>query len=521
MASQSKSAFIRSVLWGWLGVALNLLVGIFLSPIIIRKLGVEQYGVWVLLFSLLDYIRLLDFGFRPAVVNSTARSSAAGDWESINRTVATALAYSFGVTTACLLAALTFRYRLIDAANVSPALTALAAAIIVPVSITVSARLVTYPLTGTLEGLQRFDVLNRAYIGSLLVRSVGSIAVLVAGYGLIEMAWVVLTAQLGESIYTWHRLRHVCPQLILHPSLIDRTTLWELFHYGRYSAVIAASNLVTFNAPPVVLGYVRSASEVAYFSLPFRILMYATEGLTKVADVTASATAAIHQSGAREKIWRIAVLTNRQCFALFMPVAIYLSIYGTPLLHLWVTPEMAANSGHLLPIMVLSFAFAIAGQYNAGAILMGQARHRWFAYGTAVEGAATILFLLLVVPSHGPLGAAWVMTIIALAIRGAYLAIALCWQNSFPLGRYLGAVYGRGLLCAVPVSALAWTLRRTLLPGLTAGHLLLAGTVITGSYFALAFFLVLPPEHREQALRRLRLATGRGTEPGVATRRRP
>ena len=45
-----------------LRLAICLIVGIVLSPIMIKKLGVEHYGIWVLLFSLLEYMRVLDFG---------------------------------------------------------------------------------------------------------------------------------------------------------------------------------------------------------------------------------------------------------------------------------------------------------------------------------------------------------------------------------------------------------------------------------------------------------------------------
>jgi O-antigen/teichoic acid export membrane protein len=460
------------------------------------------------LFSTLDYIRLLDLGVRPAVVNGCARYAAARDWERFNATVTTALAYSVVVTGICLVAVLVWRQTLLEAATVSSPLRALALNVVVPVSITVGARLVTYPLTGTLEGLQRFDVLNRTYMGSLLVRSLGSVAVLFAGYGLIAMAWIVLAAQAGESLFTWYFLRRVCPQLAVSPSRVQRATLADLFRYGRYSAVISTSNLVTFNAPPVILGYMRSAAEVAYFSLPYRVLMYVTEGLTKVADVTASVSAAIHHSGDRQRLWRLAVLTNRHCFALFVPLAVYLSFYGTPLLRLWITPEMAEHSGYLFPIMVLSFAFAIAGQYNAGAVLLGQARHAAFAYGVAVEAAATIVLLVVFVPSYGALGAAWVMTTIGLLIRGAYLATAFCWQNDFPLGQYVQAVYGRALVCAVPICVLAFLVRGTLLPGNDWSDLLLAATIVFGGYFALAFFWVLEADHREQLMRRLPIRRG-------------
>ena len=75
-APPTRPGFLNNVIWGWAGVVVNLIIGIVLAPIIVKKLGVEQYGVWVLLFSLLDYMRVLDFGFRAAVVNGCARCRA-------------------------------------------------------------------------------------------------------------------------------------------------------------------------------------------------------------------------------------------------------------------------------------------------------------------------------------------------------------------------------------------------------------------------------------------------------------
>jgi O-antigen/teichoic acid export membrane protein len=504
-SAQRRASFLQNVAWGWLAVGINLLVGILLSPIIIRRLGIEQYGMWVLLFSFLDYMRVLDFGFRAAVVNGCARALARHEWEGVSRTIVNALAYFVVVGLACLLLVVAIRGPILNALDITPALAADASTLVLLIAVTVTVRLILSPLTGALEGLQRFDIANHAYIASLMFRSTASLSVLFAGHGLIEMAWVVLVAQIGESAYTFFRLRQLYPDITFKPSLLQRDALSGLFRYGRYSAVISASNLVVINAPTTILGAFRTAAEVGYFALPFRLLMYSAEGLTRVADVTSSVTAALDETGNKEKVWRLAVLTNRQCFALFVPVALYLTTFGTPLLHLWVTPDLAENSGHLFPIMVLSFAFAMSGQYNAGAILIGQARHAVFAYGTALEAVATILCLLIVVPHYGVIGTAWVVTTIALLIRGLYLAFALCRQNQFPLGYYLWSVYGRGLLTAAPVAALALALPSLGLDGERWTDLVVAAVVIFGSYFAIGFFTVLEPEHRHEVLRRLKL----------------
>ena len=71
--SRHGLAFFINVLWSWLGVAVNLFVGLVLQPYIIRKLGVERYGIWALVFALLDYLWFFDLGFNTAVTNFSAR----------------------------------------------------------------------------------------------------------------------------------------------------------------------------------------------------------------------------------------------------------------------------------------------------------------------------------------------------------------------------------------------------------------------------------------------------------------
>ena len=496
-----RASFIRNVFWGWIGVAVNLVLAIFLSPIIIRKLGVEQYGVWVLLFSLLDYMRVLDFGFRAAVLNACARGRAREDWTAVNRAIVSALAYFLAIGSFCVGAAIALRGVLIGATEVSAALQPMAKTLVVIIAVTITIRLVLSPLTAALEAFQRFDLVNHAYIGSLLFRTTMSLTLLFLGFGLWEVALVVLVAQVGESLYAFVRVKQLVPQFHVSPRLIGRDTLVWLFRYGRYSAVISAANLVSINAPATALGYVRGAAEVGYFALPFRLLMYAAEGLAKVSDVTSSVTAALDEKGQKQQLWRLAVLTNRHCFALFMPLAIYLSVYGTPLLRLWVTPDVAEHSGGLLPVLALGFLFAISGQYNAGGVLIGQGRHAAYAYGAIVEAAGTIVCLWLFVPQYGVAGAAWVVTLALLVGRGAYLAFLLCRQNEFPLWQYLVAVYGRGLLAGAIVTPVAIALRQTVWPGHTWLELAFAGVAVSAVYFGLAFFVVLEEQHRQRVLR--------------------
>lgn len=496
--------FLRNVAWGWAAVAVNIVIGIVLAPLIIDRLGVTQYGLWVLLFSMLDYLRMLDFGFRAAVVNACARFRARNDWAGVSRTLATALFYFVITGAVCCAVPMIFSEQAIALFKVPADLREDAGTLIAIIAITVGLRLVLSPLTATLEAFQRFDLVNRAYISALIVRSVGSLVLLLAGYGLVGMAWVILFAQAGESVWNFLSVRRVVPHVRFSARLVRIDTLRSLFAYGKHSAVMAIANMFSLQAPATIIGFLLGPAAVGVFSLPQRLLLYSAEAFAKVSDVTSSVTAELDEIRNRERVWRLAVLTNRSCFTLFLPVAVFLWFYGPELLRLWV-PAIAEASAPLLAIMTTYFLFAVAGQYNAGAVLLGQAKHRPFAWGLVAEVVLTVTALFIAVPRYGLAGAAWVITFAILLIRGVYLAALICRVNGFSLTTYIGAIYGRPLLIALPVIATAMWLK-SVLPGGTWPELIAAGIALAITAYGLSFFFVVDPSHRARLLARFGLA---------------
>ena len=73
-----KLAVLKNVGSSWSSLGANILVGVFLSPYIVHRLGDEAYGVWVLIFSLTGYYGLFDLGIRSSIVRYVAKYSATG-----------------------------------------------------------------------------------------------------------------------------------------------------------------------------------------------------------------------------------------------------------------------------------------------------------------------------------------------------------------------------------------------------------------------------------------------------------
>ena len=331
--TSTKRRFLSNVIWSWTGVLVNVVLGLFLSAILVRKLGVAPYGVWVLLFSTMDYLRLLDFGLRAAVINRCARHQATGDTVRVNETISTAIVYFLLMSAACCAVAYLGRDAAMRLFNIEPALQADARLLVLIIALSISARLIFSPVTGALEAFQRFDAINHAYIAALAVRAAGSIALLLAGYGLVALGLLVLVVQTAEDVWNFVSLKRVFPAFRISPALVRREAFGGMMSYGKHSSVMAAANLISIQSPTTVLGYLRGPSDVAFFAFPWRLLMYTTEAFAKVGQITASVTADLDARNDTRNVWNMAIVTNRNCLALFMPAAIFLVFYADAAAH--------------------------------------------------------------------------------------------------------------------------------------------------------------------------------------------
>jgi O-antigen/teichoic acid export membrane protein len=91
-----KGQILKNVGSSWFALGVNVLVGIFLSPYILHRLGDDAFGLWILIFSVTGYYGLFDLGIRSSIVRYIAKYSANNEHEQLNRLVNTAM-FSYGL----------------------------------------------------------------------------------------------------------------------------------------------------------------------------------------------------------------------------------------------------------------------------------------------------------------------------------------------------------------------------------------------------------------------------------------
>ena len=277
----------------------------------------------------------------------------------------------------------------------------------------------------------------------------------------------------------------------------------DIFRYGVKSFAANSSTLVLNQSGTVMIGHYLSEASVGFYVLPSRLLQNAVDAVSRIAIVTRSSAAELSAIGRRDEALKLGVYSNRYSLTLFMPLVVFLSIYGRALILRWVGPQMAEHSAPLLPVFLVSNALVLAAQFNSSSLLYGLGAHGGYARGMILEAFAYLAALVWVTPRYGIFGVACVSAALMIAVRGVYTPwlVSRALNSSFLL--YMRGIYVRPLLAAVPVWVLAWFLQKNWLPGTTWAQLTLAGCTCGVVYSAIAFFACLPPEHRMMILSRV------------------
>ena len=494
----TRPRFFTNVLWNWFGISITLFSALILSPFIIRRLGDENYGLWSLTVSLVEYYWLLDFGMRSATIRYSAHYMSTGEHDKVNEVVNTNLAYALSLAPVFVLVAWFAGPLLAHTLHVANPLFARLVLIVVT-SWAITSVLSVF--TASLEGFQRFDITNQASFIGIGVRSLGTAALLLMGHGVVALAFMTMIGQVLLHFVSFVRYCAVFPQRRFAPRYFTVEMLRQMLSYGVHTVVASLGQRTLSQSPPLLIGYFLPTRFVGYFTAPQRLLDYVVEGVARIGNVSNSKSAELAALDRKGEVLALAEVTNRYSLALFLPLSIFLAVYGRALLSVWIKPEFAAQSAGVLTALLAGITLGNAAEFNTASILFGIGRQQAFSKCVALEAALAVAGLCYTLPRYGVTGGAWVVSMLMVANRAIVAPYWLTRELKASYWRFVASV-NRPLIAVIPVGAVLFALR-TVMPGRNWAQLILAGVITMAAYLPF-MFLVVRRQDRALAVDKLR-----------------
>ena len=266
----------RNVFLVYAVYGVTLVSGLVVTPIIIREIGTEEYGLWSFIGSLAVFLALLDFGLGPSVIRHAAEQRGRGAAEETNALASTGLAI-YGVislVTIAIAAVLVW---------VLPALIDVRESLVAPgrvaLILTIAAFAARFPLGlfgNLLAAQQRYDLIH---LGSLVAIVVYTLLVplllLTVGGGIVTLALVTLGTTVLRLALPLAWLRAELPSLRLRRSLVNRDGVRGLLGFSWHNFLIHVASKVVLSTDVIVVGIVLGSVAAGHYAAPAKLFALA------------------------------------------------------------------------------------------------------------------------------------------------------------------------------------------------------------------------------------------------------
>ena len=411
---QRPSLVINAVSnWGPLGV--NFVIGFLLTPYLIAHLGKGNYGIWVLVGSLLGYYGLLQLGVGAGIMRYVPFHIGRDDSRLTSEIVSTGLAIFLLVGLVILGLSLLAAEPIARFYKSGPELASLvrilgtAAAFACPM----------YILDACIRAHEHWIAANFVTIASAIARALGLAGCVYFGYGLVGMGYVVLVVTAFSMVLMCVVFVQSCPGIYLRPSLVKLSSAQTLISFGILTTIISLAYTLTLQGHSLIIGKVISMEAVAIYAVAVILIRNVRGVLIAPARVFWPRFAYLDGGNYSVEIASL-FLRGTRFTAIFASGIMFITfVLGPSFISLWIEGDFR----EAYPVLLLLAAGYLieCSQAIMGPFLGGTGRQGIQAIFAATEG-----------------------------VIGIGLSIFLTWQLGLvgaPLGFVIAIVLIRGLIC--------------------------------------------------------------------------
>jgi O-antigen/teichoic acid export membrane protein len=401
MTTSRTRRFVGGLGLGFLHTAIVTLVGLWLTPYLLRRLDQHDYGLWLLTLQMLFYLALTDVGIvalLPREVAFATGRAAEARADNLRRLIGeTSRLVWWQMPFVVIVGAIT--WWLVSARW--PALSG-------PFAVVVATFVVMFPLRispAVLQGLQDLAFLGGVRLTAWVSSTVLTIVLVEARLGIYALSAGWTSLQILEAGLAWWRLRRRFPETLSGrlPSLSLRAALGHLGRGVWISVSQVAQVLVNGTDLLVIAGLLGPAAVVPYACTGKLVTLLSNQAQLFM-QMALPALSELRVSVPRSRMFEVTTSMSQFLLISSGAIACVVMTVNGAFVSWWVQPARYAGSG-LTTLLVLGM---LLRHWNVTAVysLFCFGHERRLAITTALDGLVSVLAMRLLVPWLGLPGAA-------------------------------------------------------------------------------------------------------------------
>jgi O-antigen/teichoic acid export membrane protein len=404
---------LKNSAYNFIGFLLPIIILIFFTPIIISKLGVKEYGIYIFLNTILTFLVLLDLGIGIATNKHIVEYVSTNQIERLKKLLysmnSVYLILAFVYLFVCVGIGIIMQTFFVNLETPQNYLLLLSI-----IGMTGFMNSIFSNFVNSITALQRYDLYLKINGSFLLLSNTCILFLAINGYKLISIVLSQLVVTFLSMFVYYTFARKIFPQLSFKYSW-DRDEIASNYRYALPIAFnnIASSSLVHFDKLliPVFLG----AAPLTYYSVPGSIAARITSLSGTFSSLLFPITVNLHALEDTEKIRRIFIRSVRLITVLSSSIALSIILLADKILLFWLGEDFTKQSVTVLIVLALT-NLILAVFSPLSNLLTALNKMKFLTIGSIIMAIINIVSLLILVPLYGINGAAYAYLISVLWI---------------------------------------------------------------------------------------------------------
>jgi O-antigen/teichoic acid export membrane protein len=492
--------FRRNTFTLYLNTIAAAVIALVMTPVLAQGLGKHDFGIWVVVGSMILYLELLEFGFGTATIKYVAEFEALEDRERLRSAIATSfwvlalpgvIALLLGIAAA---AAFPYLLDIREGAETAARLLILMLAANMAISIPGDT------FGGALIGLQRYDLQNATLLVVAVAQAVAWGIVIGAGGGLVALGVVTVILSLLGQLWRYLLVRRLVHGVTLSRRRFDRGMFRGFAKLSFWYALGEIADVIIFRIDTIVVGIVVNIQAAAVYGVGQKLALVAEKLVQPVVYTLFPHSSELAALDDRAGLRATLITGTRISMGLAGPLTVSLAVMGEPAVRAWVGPSFSEAG---LVVVYLAAATAIKSLVQTGQTLLnGMGLARAPAMVVSAEAGINLLLSVVLGQAMGIHGVALGTFLASAATDLVLLLPYVCRRLGLSLASFLLPVIKAHLPGLAVSLGVGWLVVRSGVSGIAP---VVLGAAAIGLSYLLVFYVTgLTSDERAELTRRVR-----------------
>ncbi len=483
MSTSIGQRTVKNAAYGFVSYLWPIILGFVLTPIVIHKLGIASYGVYVLFLTVISFFSLFNFGFTYTFTRELAASGHEKNdsHQRLRKIFGATLVVFMAVGVLAFIAGIVLMYIGPGMFNIDPGHLATAQLGFLLVGAVGLVNSMTLVYSHIPFALQRQDIGTNIILADITLTNLAIILLLWNGYGVASLIFVQLISGIAELVVLYILSRRLVPWLT--PDFTaDRALYKTMGTAGGYLYLHNLSSTFLANLDRLIISVMVGPSVLTYYSVPNSVTEKIQGTITSLSGILFPLSSQLVQNGEHQKLQQLYRRAMTAIILLATAISISLAVLGAKVLLYWVGPEIAAQSTALLAWLIPTY-FLLAIYMPLTNFLGGLGKTKFLAGASAGMALLNIVLLIILLPRYGILGAAIAYFFSLLPVMYIIHRMERDHLGITGSRTFYGALCGKLLTTAIVFLGIVMPLSALFIHGLIS--------VVIGGPLAVLFFIAL------------------------------